>query len=268
MDSGLRGIWQENLDLGIFQDTEVTTEIYTGESSGFRVVAPETPSAHSGGVAVFYRVAEHFSVDSIHIYGANIANFKLESGGQKWYIVGCYLAPDNASTIDDIIVAISQRLRGAALLVSGDINTNLTAPEGRTQDEDIAEAIAEAGLEDMSGNFLSQKKSWLKYGRAWCMHRRGRELRSQTNYILVTDCRLLQNVAVRDARHNTYHYLVLGFLRGSVPAAHLQYLRKRNCFPIKLPTTPDGVDRLFYELRGGMTNPHRLEHLHQARISP
>ena len=68
------------------------------------------------------------------------------------------MAPDNASTIDDVIVAISQRLRGGALLVAGDLNTNLTAPEERTQDEEIAEAISAAGLEDMSGHFLSQNK--------------------------------------------------------------------------------------------------------------
>ena len=100
------------------------------------------------------------------------------------------------------------------------------------------------------------------------MHRRGRDLRSRTNYILVTDCRQLQNVVVWDARHNTYHYLVLGFFRGPSPSAHLQYFRKCKCLPIKLLTTPDGVDRLFYELWGGMTNPHRLERLHQAWIFP
>ena len=53
---------QANVDLGIFQDKKVTTEIYTRESSGYRLVAPETPSVHSGGVAMFYRVAEHFFV--------------------------------------------------------------------------------------------------------------------------------------------------------------------------------------------------------------
>ena len=177
--------------------------------------------------------------------------------------MGCYLAPDNASTIDGVIVAISQQLRGTTLLVAGDLNTDLAAPEGRTQDEDISESIAASGLEDMSRHFLPPKM-WLKDGKAWCMHWGGRELRSRTNYILGTDCRLLQNVAVGDARHNTYHYLVLVFLRGPAPAAHLQYLRKRKHFPIKPPTTLDRVYCLFYELRGGITNPPRLEHLHQA----
>ena len=62
LESALRGMSQANVDLGIFQDKKVTTEIYTRESSGYRLVAPETPSVHSGGVAMFYRVAEHFFV--------------------------------------------------------------------------------------------------------------------------------------------------------------------------------------------------------------
>ena len=47
-------------------------------------------------------------MEAFHIYGANIVSFQLESSSQKWHIVGCYLAPDNASTLEDIVAAISQ----------------------------------------------------------------------------------------------------------------------------------------------------------------
>ena len=53
-------------------------------------------------------------------------------------------------------------------------------------------------------------KPWLKDGRTWEIHSGGQEVRSRTDYILGTDSRLFQNVAVRYAQHNTYHYLVLG----------------------------------------------------------
>ena len=59
----------------------------------------EAPSAHSGGVTVFYRAEEHFYVEALHLYGANVVSFQLELDGQRWYLVGCYLAPDKASTI-------------------------------------------------------------------------------------------------------------------------------------------------------------------------
>ena len=64
-------------------------------------------------------------METLHLYGANVVSFQLASGGQRWYIVGCYLAPYNTSTIEDIVAAIIQRPQGAALLVVGKFNTNL-----------------------------------------------------------------------------------------------------------------------------------------------
>ena len=83
------------------------------------------------------------------------------------------------------------------------------------------------------------------------MRRREREVRSGTNYILVTDLCLLQNMVVRNARHNTYHYLVLGCLHGTAPTEHTQYLRKHKCFPIKPLMTLDRINHLFADLLGG-----------------
>ena len=63
----------------------------------------------------------------------------------------------------------------------GNFNTDLAAPEGRERDEGIAAALAEEGLEDMSGHFLPRHKPWLKDGRTWAMHRGGREVLSQSD---------------------------------------------------------------------------------------
>ena len=73
------------------------------------MVASEAPSAHSSGIAVFYCAAEHFYVEALQLHGANVAIFQIVPGGQRWYIVGCYLVSDNASTIEYVVVAISQR---------------------------------------------------------------------------------------------------------------------------------------------------------------
>ena len=80
--------------------------------------------------------------------------------------------------------------------------------------------MAEEGLEDMSDHFLPRHKLWLKEDCTWVMHRSVREVRSRTDYILVTDSRLFQNIGFWDARHNTDHYLVLGCLCGAAPATH------------------------------------------------
>ena len=73
----------------------------------------------------------------------------------------------------------------------------------------------------MSAHFLPRHKPWFRYGRTWNILRGGREIRSRTDYILGTDRRLIQNMAVRDARHNIYHYLVLGCICGTrLPHTH------------------------------------------------
>ena len=54
--------------------------------------------------------------------------FQLASGGQRWHIVGCYLSPYNASSIEDVVTAIIQRPRGGALLVVVDFNTDSEDP--------------------------------------------------------------------------------------------------------------------------------------------
>ena len=74
--------------LGVFQDIKLTKRIYTHESSGYKVVATEAPSAHSGCVAVFYRAEEYLSIEVLQTYGANVVSFQMASGDSWWYIVG------------------------------------------------------------------------------------------------------------------------------------------------------------------------------------
>ena len=95
---------------GILKETKVTKGIYTQKYSDYMVMALEAPSAHISGITVFYCAAEHFSVEAPQIFGANIVSFQLDSGSQRWYVVGCYLAPYKASTIEDLHVHQSASL--------------------------------------------------------------------------------------------------------------------------------------------------------------
>ena len=61
---------------------------------------------------------------------------------RRWYIVGCYLAPDDTLTIEIVISAIKEIPMGAKLLVAGYFNSNLAEPEGDRRGEDIAAAMA------------------------------------------------------------------------------------------------------------------------------
>ena len=55
LEAEIRGMAQANIDLGVFQETKCTDGVYTRASSGYRVVATDTPSRHRGRVALFYR---------------------------------------------------------------------------------------------------------------------------------------------------------------------------------------------------------------------
>ena len=76
--------------------------------------------------------------------------------------MGCYIAPNYALTIEDVIAAIRRRPRGAKLLVADGFNVDLADPERTTCAYETAVEIAAAGLEDMINHFLPRHKPWLK----------------------------------------------------------------------------------------------------------
>ena len=83
-------------------------------------------------------------------------------GARRWYIVGVYLAPEDTMTMKRVSKAIRSRPRGAKLLVAGDFNVNIAAPEGDRRAENIATELATADLEDMVWHFLPREKRWCR----------------------------------------------------------------------------------------------------------
>ena len=85
--------------LGVFQETKVNGIIYIRVLDGYSVIATDLPIRHWGGVVMFYRNSLRFTVESHQHFGHNVIRFHMASGGQWWYIVGCYFAPEYALTI-------------------------------------------------------------------------------------------------------------------------------------------------------------------------
>ena len=121
----MRGVSQVNMDLGIFQGEKVTEGIYTRSLAGYIVVITNAPSRHRGGVAMFHRPAPHFAVEAVQQFGPNVVGFQLATGERWWYVVVCYLAPDNTLTIESVVATLKERPRGSKLLVTGEFNVNL-----------------------------------------------------------------------------------------------------------------------------------------------
>ena len=93
LESALREKSQANMDLGIFQETNITDGIYTRGSAGYIVVATDVLSRHRGGVAVCHQPAPHFAVEAVQKFRSNVIGFQMAIGERPWYIMGCYLAP-------------------------------------------------------------------------------------------------------------------------------------------------------------------------------
>ena len=78
---------------------------------------------------------------------------------------------------------------------------------------------------------------------------KGREARSQTDYILGTDFRLFGNVSVQDPWQNSDHYIVLGCLPSASLTEHKIYLGGRKRWPLRPPKKPTREDESFAALR-------------------
>ena len=120
--------------------------VYTRASAGYRVVATDAPSRHRGGIAVFYREGAGFAVEEVRPYGPNVISFEVVNGRRRWYIIGCYLAPDDARTIERVVTALGNHPRGTALVVAGDLNTDLGDRECNGRGTEIAAAIMVASV--------------------------------------------------------------------------------------------------------------------------
>ena len=85
----MQGMVKSNVDMGVFQETKLTDGIYTRGSSGYKVVATSAPIQHHGGVALFYQDSPAFTFKTICQFGVNIVACQMETGGRRWYILGC-----------------------------------------------------------------------------------------------------------------------------------------------------------------------------------
>ena len=203
---------QDNLDLGVLKKIKLTDRFYTHGLAGYSVIDMDLLSQHRGRVAVFYRASLQFSVEAIQHFRPNTISLHLATGGQRWYIVVCYLAPDHALTIYFIVIDIGERPHRSKLMVEVKFNANLTGLEQSEQEKEIGLALAAAVLEDMLAHFILRRHPWTWYRKTWSMVRLGREVRSWTDYILGTDHHLFRNTSVRDPIHKPDHYLILGCL--------------------------------------------------------
>ena len=81
-------------------------------------------------------------------------SFEVATGVRRWYIIGCYLAPEDTATIERVVTALGDRPKGTTLVMVGDLNTDLEDSERNRRGTEIAGAMTAVGVEDMTAHFL------------------------------------------------------------------------------------------------------------------
>ena len=110
-------------------------------------------------------------MEAVERFGPNVLGFQVATGERRWYIVGAYIAPKDEETMETVLAAIGRKPRCAELMVAGDFNADIKAPEGNWRGENIATDIATAGLEDMAQHFMPRRRRWNRDRRTWDMRR-------------------------------------------------------------------------------------------------
>ena len=70
-----------------------------------------------------------------------------------------------------------------------------------------------------------------------------------------TERRLFGNFSVRDPRHNSDHYMVIGCIHSASLIEHARYLGGRKRLPLRPPTALTREDRIFAALRRADPKP-------------
>ena len=107
------------MDVGVFQETNLTARVDTQGLGGYRLVAASIPRRHFSGIILFYWDSPNFAVEMICQFGANVIMCQLATRERRWYIVKCYLTPVDGVTIQDVEAVMTERPRGAELIVEG-----------------------------------------------------------------------------------------------------------------------------------------------------
>lgn len=206
LEAALRAMNQLGVDIGFLMETKLTGGIYTRHSSGYDVLASTATSSSSGGIALFWRGNISYEVEETRIWGPNVISLHLMMGSIRFFVVGCYIPPNDLEALACVDKAWRECPTGAHPILVGDLNVNLRAP--RTEREEmIAEQVDAMDLVDMSRHFRQRSGKRLRGRWTWRMRREGRWISSQCDYFLgrETDRRRFRRVSVRMPRYHSDH---------------------------------------------------------------
>jgi hypothetical protein len=196
---------------------------YTRWSSGYNVRSTHALSKWQGGISLFWRTSGTYEIEEVEIRGPNVL------GAARWYIIGCYIPPNDLTTLTHVNEVWRACPKGCLPILLGDLNVNLAAPRNKRNDT-IADQVYAMALIDMSTHFR-QRRGRRSRGRwTWRMRRRRRWVSSQCDYILgrATDLgRWIRRVSVRmPFCHDSNHRAIVAKIRAGGGREMKRYRKK------------------------------------------
>ena len=124
-----------------------------------------------------------------------------------------------------------------------------------------------ADLEDIMVHFLLRQCPWCLYGITWTMFRMGKGGAILDGLHPGEGPRIFRNVPVQEFRHNSDHYIILGFIYSATMREHTNYVRCCTRLLLHSPTTLTREDGLFEDLCQAIPKPKLQEARKNAWIS-
>ncbi len=248
-----------DVDFGILMETKIMGGIYTQFSSDYSVFASNAISIQQGGFALFWRSNKLYEIKETRVRGPNVITFVVVLGGNRYYAVGCYIPPNNLTTLTHVEAAWNKCPKGHIPILLGNLNIKLASPRNE-RNELIAEQVGDVMvLIDVSRQFKQchQVRAWGRW--TWRMRRGGRWVSSQCDFFLgrENDRRRFHSIGLRiPSHHDSDHHAIVAKIYSGSEKKMKAYQKRRHHFPIKLPRGPQGeLESLFEELHSEVAPP-------------
>jgi hypothetical protein len=154
--AAIRALEVMHVDVAILTEAKITDNIYPRQYMVYTITATTAPSIHQGGIALAWRQRNGYSIESVIVHGPNMLSFQLVSSGYRWLIVAVYMSPNIMATdICEQLIQIRNKYTNLPIIVTGDINVNLTADNFNQRDQDHFDTMEMIGVTNMMKYFAN-----------------------------------------------------------------------------------------------------------------
>ena len=106
---------------------------------------------------VFWRAEKGWQVENTYSFGPNVVCFLLTLGSRRWYAVEEYIPPNDRPSLHCMEQGLKASPTGLDFILMGELNVRLYNPCDE-REEDLATALADQGLVNMTDHFLSRQQ--------------------------------------------------------------------------------------------------------------